>query len=214
MVHHRRAVGAARAVARRVPRTPRRANPGPTGLDRGRIGLLLTRVGTAMHRPGSSVSSCLCTSRCSCTATLRSWRAPRPRPPPASYRLVPRPPRKRPRNSPPSSPPSPPSPPSPSPPPPPSSSRPPSRWQSQIQRLSHDQRHKDQCEQLRTLQQPSQLPGHALAQAYLGARVTMLLSSETFEALIAFLIKVGLPPTPNPTPDPYPSPHPNPNPYP
>ena len=40
--------------------------------------------------------------------------------------------------------------------------------QSQIQRLSHDPRHKDQCEQLRTLQQPSQLQGpnpHALAQA-------------------------------------------------
>ena len=95
------------------------------------------------------------------------------------------PPRKRPRGSPASfaSPRSPPPPPpsqhssaSPPIPPAPPSTLPtratlatllrlPSPSQSQIQRLSHDPRHKDQCEQLRTLQQPSQLPSHALAQA-------------------------------------------------
>ena len=46
-----------------------------------------------------------------------------------------------------------------------------------------------QCEQLRALQHAGQVGESAVAQQYLGQRITLLCSAESFEAVVGFLVQ-------------------------
>ena len=54
---------------------------------------------------------------------------------------------------------------------------------------AHSEQQRAQCEQLRALQHAGQVGESAVAQQYLGQRITLLCSAESFEAVVGFLVQ-------------------------